>query len=193
MPGKIARIKIALKHSKPPIWRRVEVPLQTDLQQLHFIIQDAMPWSCTHLYDFAIGGERYGDPDDEFLDDISDAKSLKLADLAVGHLKRFVYTYDFGDWWQHQIDIESVEDAESGAKYPRLVGGKRKAPPDDIGGVGGYGHFLEAMSDPKHPEHEQYMEWHGEEFDPKEFDMEDLQDRIDAGFAKSFANTFSDL
>lgn len=188
MSSKIAKIKISLKHSKPPIWRRVEVPLQTDLHQLHFIIQDAMPWDCSHLYDFDIGGERYGDPDSEFLDDLGDAKSLKLADLAIGNLKRFVYTYDFGDGWEHQIDIESVEDAERGTKYPRLIGGKRKAPPDDVGGVGGFGFFLEAMSDPKHTEHEHYMEWHGDEFDPEEFDMEDLQERMDEEYAKSFSD-----
>jgi hypothetical protein len=81
------------------------------------------------------------------------------------------YTYDFGDNWEHTIQIEKVVDAEPGIRYPRCIDGKRACPPEDCGGAWGYGDFLKAIQDPKHSEHEEMTEWIGGEFDPEEFDL----------------------
>ena len=72
---------------------------------------------------------------------------------------------------------------ESAATYPRCVAGARKCPPDDCGGTSGYVNFLEAISDPAHPEHEELVAWVGGRFDPDEFDpahvvFDDPQERL---------------
>jgi len=85
---------------------------------------------------------------------------------------RFTYTYDFGDNWEHVIDVEKILDEDADGQYPRCVDGQRACPPEDVGGVWGYEAFLEVMRDPKHPEHEERLEWVGEEFDPEEFDKD---------------------
>jgi hypothetical protein len=83
--------------------------------------------------------------------------------------KKFHYMYDFGDGWEHLIEFEGADSAESGKKDPCCLDGARACPPEDTGGVWGYAHFLEAISDPKHEEHETYLEWIGGKFDPEKF------------------------
>jgi len=68
--------------------------------------------------------------------------------------------------------VEKILPGEAGQKYPRCVDGKRACPPEDIGGIGGFYMFLEAMADPNRPEHDTYMEWYGEKFYPEDFDLE---------------------
>ena len=177
MSKKIARIKIALNGIVPQIYRRVEVPLEFSLRDLHFTIQDAMPWKCSHLYEFEIGEMSYGDPhppNDPHGFGMIDAASKKLASLIKSKGDRFLYTYDFGDNWRHRIIAEKVLDPDPKTTYPRLIGGKRQAPPDDVGGIWGYEEFLKIMSDPKHPEYEDWQDWFDEDFDPEEFDSERL-------------------
>ena len=58
------------------------------------------------------------------------------------------------------------------------VKGVRACPPEDCGGVGGYEDFCDAMSDPNHPEHEQYKEWYGDEFDPEHFDIDEVNKQL---------------
>ena len=187
MPLKIATLRITLKGWKPPIWRLVEVPLATNLRSLHFLIQDAMPWLCYHLYEFSIDDARYGDPHTDYESPMLDAGTIDLANLVRRGVGGFLYIYDFGDYWVHQIDIEQIFDAKYGAKYPRLIGGERKAPPEDVGGLGGFERFLEAMSDPKHPEHENMLDWHGMKFDPEAFDMKRLREAVRCSMTEELA------
>ena len=141
MPKKIARIKIALNGIVPQIYRRVEVPMEFSLRDFHFTIQDAMPWKCSHLYEFEIGGRCFGGPYPLYVPDgfgKFDAASKNLASLIESKGDRFLYTYDFGDNWQHRIIVEMILDPDPKATYPKLIGGKRRAPPDDVGGIWGY-------------------------------------------------------
>jgi hypothetical protein len=80
-----------------------------------------------------------------------------------------VYTYDFGDNWRHLIWFETYATSESGIRYPRCVGGARRCPPEDCGGVGGFENFLAAIQNRWHPEHKSYLEWVGGSYDPEEF------------------------
>lgn len=194
MPRQIARIKITLKGVKPPIWRRVDVPLEIDLRQLHFMIQDAMPWTCSHEYQFMIGSVDYGDPQpDVDITPMLDASAMKLADMVDRDLKRFDYVYDFGDWWEHRIQVESVLDAEPGTKYPRLIGGKRRAPPEDIGGALSYQEMMAVSSDPKASKRENALDQHGLDGDPEEFNMDEIQTCLDKETAKSLHEIFRDM
>jgi len=85
-----------------------------------------------------------------------------------------VYEYDFGDGWQHKIVVEKVQPPEESVQYPRCISGRRACPPEDCGGPYGYPEFLEALHDPNHPEHQMYSDWIGGEFDPEEFDLQEI-------------------
>ncbi|MGH9890728.1 MAG: plasmid pRiA4b ORF-3 family protein, partial [bacterium] len=85
---------------------------------------------------------------------------------------KIVYEYDFGDSWAHDLVVEKILEPEPGAHYPVGLAGKRACPPEDCGGVWGYQTLLEAIRDPKHPEHEEMLEWVGGNFDPEAFDLE---------------------
>lgn len=167
----IYRMRIDLRGITPPIWRRVEVP-DCSLAELHVVIQVAMGWSDCHLHEFEINHNRYSVPSpfggDEDMDTI-DARDVWLSEVIRGKGSKFRYMYDFGDGWDHSIKVEAVEAADPSQIYPRCVKGKRNCPPEDCGGVWGYKQLLEIVSDPKHPEHEERIEWHGE-FDPESFD-----------------------
>src|SRR5664280_2632503 len=86
--------------------------------------------------------------------------------------------YDFGDSWEHGIAIEKVLTPEPGLAYPVCMGGKRHGPPEDCGGVPGYYHLLEALSDPDHERHEELREWMGDDFDPEAFSVDDVNRRL---------------
>ena len=170
--GKIYQLKITLKNIKPPVWRRVEVPANIKLSQLHDVIQTVMGWYDYHLQSFEIGGvEFFANKEDlsEFGGTLT--SKAKLNDYLVVEKQKANYTYDFGDDWKHEILLEAIKDAEKGVTYPRCIGGKRNCPPEDCGGAYGYMELLEILKNPKHPEHEEMLEWVGGGFDPEEFDV----------------------
>ena len=179
-PDNIYVLRIDLAHLKPAIWRRLEVPAHITLAQLHRVIQMAFDWDDSHLHGFEIGGQRYGQPmPDPFgmgMDDL-DERKFRL-DQVAGVGSRFTYTYDFGDDWIHVIKVEKVIAPTPAVRYPRCVAGKNAAPPDDCGGPWGYAEMLQAVADPSHPDRDDLLEWLDEDFDPTEFD----RDELNAGF-----------
>jgi len=179
----IYQIKITLKDSKPPIWRRVLISSETTLPKLHDIIQAAMGWYDSHLHAFNIHGEQYSAPspyDPGHLQEMGmkSTNRKKLNALVSGEGDKFTYEYDFGDDWQHEIKIEKVLPPDPKQKLPVCIKGKRACPPEDIGGVWGYDTFLEAIKDPNHDEHEMYTEWIGGDFDPEAFDLDVVNLRL---------------
>jgi hypothetical protein len=174
--SEIYQIKITLLGSKPPIWRRLLVPAEFNLGRLHDVLQAAMGWQDSHLHDFRIGSERYGVPDPE--DDVPDERKVSLADVLGEIGGKAVYTYDFGDGWEHSVVVEDMVPRETGQKYPICVTGKGKCPPEDCGGIYGYYQFLEAINDPNHPEHEDMVEWYAGGFDPKDFSVDDVNEEL---------------
>ena len=183
MTETIVRLHIALADTDPRIWRRVDVPADGNLKMLHDIIQGAMGWMDYHLWEFEVGDKRYGLPDPEWPDDsLFAAKNTKLKTLLDREVRQFIYTYDMGDNWEHLITLEAIDDGEPGTKYPRYVDGARRAPPEDVGGTPGFENFLEAIADPKHPEHQEATEWHfdcyGNAFDSARFDERTAKLRI---------------
>jgi hypothetical protein len=168
--GGIVRLKVTLRGIRPPIWRRLLVPSTTPLSSLHAVIQRAMGWYSAHLYAFDIGGDSYGDP--SMVDDVLDESRLTLGSVRRMGVKRFTYTYDFGDNWEHVIDIEGTEPAVPGKSYPVCVAGKRNGPPEDCGGIYGYSEALAIRANPSHPDREEYSEMLGEDFDPEAFSLD---------------------
>jgi Plasmid pRiA4b ORF-3-like protein len=170
----VYQIKVTLRGSKPPIWRRIQVTSGTTLAQLHRILQRVMGWEGSHLYQFVVGGMEYGDPN--MLEEMEgeDARRVTLATLVRGEKAKFHYEYDFCDGWDHELRIEKVLPFEAGKRYPVCLTGKRACPPEDCGGIWGYADFLDAIHDPQHPEHEAMLEWIGGEFDPEAFDLDEV-------------------
>ncbi len=174
----VVSLKVTLKRVRPPIWRRVLVPGAITLGGLSEVILAAMGWVGGHLHAFNVAGRDYGDPG--LVDDVADKERMTLNGLIKAHVKRFTYTYDFGDDWDHIVAIEKTQPATYGHSYPLCVAGKRNCPPEDCGGVWGYAELMEILADPAHPERAERLEWVDEEdFDPEAFDIE----RTNARFA----------
>lgn len=175
---RIFQLKVTLRGSKPPIWRRVQVEETARLGDLHAIIQCVMGWTDSHLHQFIIKGEYYGVPTAGDFEEVKDEDKFNLGGT-VGKAKgKFVYEYDFGDSWEHEILVEKILPREAGVTYPRCLDGKRACPPEDCGGIWGYHDMLAAVADPKHPEHEELIEWLDGEFDPKAFDLEEVNKQL---------------
>lgn len=177
---KIYQLKITLNDIRPRIWRRILVPGEFTLLQLHDVLQVVMGWTNSHLHQFTISGEDYGYPEDDIFGElgIKDETHCKINNMIPKEGFRFSYTYDFGDNWQHTVTVEKFLPANKGIRYPTCLKGKRACPPEDVGGHWGYGTFLEAVNDPTHPEHEEYLTWIGEKFDPNEFDLDAVNARL---------------
>ena len=172
----IYQLKVTLDHSKPPIWRRLLVPGNVNLFELHAIIQLSMGWTNSHLHMFRLGEEVYGEPEgDEFGDlGTKDETRYKLDKVANHQGIKFHYEYDFGDGWEHTLLVEKIILAEKGSIYPVCIGGKRACPPEDVGGMWGYEDLLNAIADPQNEEHDDILEWVGGDFDPEEFDLDEI-------------------
>jgi hypothetical protein len=171
----VYQFRITLLESRPPIWRRIQVKDCT-LDNLHEHIQTAMGWTNSHLHHFKVGDQLYGDPDlvQENFEDMGykDSTTANITDILprTGRRFRFVYEYDFGDSWDHEVLFEGVVRADPKVKYPLCLEGERACPPEDVGGVWGYADFLAAITDPEHKDHDGLLEWVGGSFDPEEFD-----------------------
>ncbi|GGN39945.1 hypothetical protein FHR83_006610 [Actinoplanes campanulatus] len=184
-PAPVFQLKVGLRDAKPPIWRRLEVPADTGLADLHTIIQVAFDWDDSHLHAFETGYGTFGVADPEL--DHQAERPVTLEQVAAGAGGRIRYTYDFGDGWEHDILVEKV--LERGSEtYPRCTGGRRAAPPDDCGGIWGYQRLVEILADPAHPAHAEMREWlgldHADEFQPARFDAAEVSRSLAARFKR---------
>ncbi|MCF7732997.1 MAG: plasmid pRiA4b ORF-3 family protein [Akkermansiaceae bacterium] len=117
-------------------------------------------------------GENPPDFDDFDGFDIEDEREFSLAGLAPAARKKLRYEYDFGDGWLHEILVEKLLPPDPAMRHPVCTAGKNACPPEDCGGIYGYYDVLAAVNDPKHPEHEERLEWLGGSFDPESFDLD---------------------
>jgi hypothetical protein len=167
----ILQLKISLVGILPPIWRRLLVPGNLRLSDLHQVIQVAFGWTNSHLHQFVIAGQRFSQPQD-FDEGFLDEAEVTVSETVGASVKRFSYIYDFGDDWRHEIVIEKVIGVDAGLVRSRCLAGRRNLPPEDCGGPSGYAELLEAISDSRHPKHAATRKWLGSTFDPEEFDIE---------------------
>ncbi len=166
----IYQINITLNFISPPIWRRLEVDSTTKLSDLHNILQVVMGWTDSHLHMFVKDGVSYGVPDEDYPDDTVAEDDCRINALLKKEKDSFIYEYDFGNGWNHKVVLEKILTFDTKIKLPHCVKGQRNCPPEDVGGPPRYEGFLEAMTDKKHPDHEDMMDWIGGEFDAEEFD-----------------------
>jgi len=184
MPAKLQRsratrvpkqhlLRVTMREIDPPIWRLVRVPDAFTLHQLHRVLQIVFSRLDYHLYAFEVDGRRFEAPDPEAEHPSEDATVTRLRDLGLSAGSQFMYVYDFGDDWEHDVMVERIlpMPPETGPDWsPRLIGGNRAAPPEDAGGPHGYAAMINALGDPEHPEHAGYRQWVGPGYDPERFD-----------------------
>jgi hypothetical protein len=177
----IFQIKITLARTDLPIWRRILVPSNLNLERLHDAIQISMGWTFSHLFEFTVGDRRYGEPDPYAPagSQAFHARNLKLSAIVDRGIQNFSYIYDFGDHWEHDILIEKQVEADNNQRYPVFVHGERRCPPEDVGGVDGFGEFLCATKDPSHEDYQRYQDWAGENYDPNTIDLEGIHQGLD--------------
>jgi hypothetical protein len=165
------QLKVTLRDVHPPIWRRIQVWEDTTLAQLHTILQIVMGWEDYHLHQFLIGRRLYSvpDPDDTMYQrKVVDESRVPLWEVVPRVGTEFTYLYDFGDSWEHDLILEAILLPEATAQYPICIGGERRTPPEDVGGISGYEEYLAVLAEPEHEEHENMLQWRGP-FDPEAF------------------------
>lgn len=171
-------LHVQIQGIEPAIWRRLQVEGSVTLRGLHHILQAAFGWTDAHLHAFEVEGTTYARPHkdntlDRFADasDIQDERKAKLQRLAHRG-QHFVYRYDFGDDWLHDVHVEELMQAkqEPGAAA-WVVAGERACPPEDVGGIDGYQEMMRVLgSEPNGEQAQSYKAWAGEDFDPELFD-----------------------
>ncbi len=171
----VYQLKIVLLGVRPQIVRRVQVPADMRLDNLHMVVQVAMGWTNSHLHSFSFGKRAFTIPFEEgYLEEMEmeDERSVLLSQLLTEPKAQFEYEYDFGDGWQHVITLEKILSAVPNTTYPLCLDGKRACPPEDCGGVWGYSDLLKVLANPAHPDYKEMKSWIGRKFDPELFDLE---------------------
>ncbi len=164
------QLKVSLKGLIPPIWRRVQVPGNINLCELHRILQLVMGWGNYHRYQFIIDGITYGEPDPTS-STVKAAAEAILSRVVRSEDDKFIYVYDLTDDWQHGVKVEKILPAEPGINYPICLDGERTCPLEECGGIVEYANLLEILQDPSHPEYREILEPFGGDFDPEAFDV----------------------
>jgi hypothetical protein len=180
------QFKIQLIHiSEPTVWRRVLVPEQFSFLRMHEVIQEAFGWEDYHLFLFSPKGygsepiiEMPNEEDDSLFGfrrkQKLDASKTKLNQVFTTAKQKYMYIYDFGDDWKHQISLEKI--TEEKLLRADCIAGQGACPPEDCGGPWGYENLKQILNDPKDPEHAGMKEWLGlskkQKWDAEAFDFE---------------------
>ena len=182
--------------TKPPVWRRVEVPATFNFNDFNDVIQAAFGWEHAHLWNFEpLRKPRHSSPAFRIEIQYEDKEpfwnrgtedlppTIKLEKI-FPRLKELVYTYDYGDNWEHSIKLEECIDEDR--EYAVCTGGKGATPPEDCGGVWGYESLKEAFAE-NSEEADNYRDWLGmdddERWNADSFGQEELK-RVNAALKR---------
>ena len=177
----VLQFRVSLLGISPEIWRRIIVPTTYSFWDLHVAIQDAMGWLDYHLHQFELegAGRRHslvGIPGEVSDQGVRPGWEVGLSEFFSRPGQVAIYRYDFGDGWRHQVLLEGIVLGDPGAGYPVCTDGRRGCPPEDCGGEAGYEELLQALANPRHKRHREFILWlkgHAKNyypFDPETFD-----------------------
>ena len=182
VPPEVFQLKVTLRDSMPPICRRLLVPANLTLGQLHDVLQAAMGWQDCHMHEFRTGNRHFGIPNPEDrlmgMPPVENERTVHLSNMLGRVGAKAIYTYDFGDSWEHSIVLEKRLPADPGTDYPVCTGGERACPPEDCGGIPGFYNLLDALGDPTHEQHDELQDWIGDNYDPDVFSIDDVNRMI---------------
>lgn len=130
----VYQLRVWLREISPAIWRRLLVRTDSTITDLHYTLQIALGWTDSHLHQFVIRGKRYGISKMGGISFADDPDQVRLGDFRFREKERFLYEYDFGDLWQHEVRVESHLPLNPKKRYPVCIGGAKQAPPEDCGG-----------------------------------------------------------
>ncbi|OTE95386.1 hypothetical protein BCS42_15815 [Crenothrix sp. D3] len=137
-PVSVYQLKVWLIGISPMIWRRLLVRSDSTITDLHYTLQIAMGWSDTHLNLFHIHGKDFGVYHDGGMYFADNPEQVLLSTFAFRTRERFLYEYDFGDAWLHEVRIEKHLPLDPKRTYPVCLAGKQATPPEDCGGALAY-------------------------------------------------------
>lgn len=186
----VFRFKITLEGVKAPqVYRVLDIPASWTFERFNEAIQAAFGWQNCHLWQFADkitgmygeGSFRIAEPsgyDGEYDAETIDAYTAILSDFFPMH-KKFVYVYDFGDNWRHNIKLVEVINANN--RKAKCVEGRGTCPPEDCGGQGGYEDLKKAFKK-ENCQTESYREWLGfeenETWDADYFNLKETNEEL---------------
>lgn len=117
------------------LWRCLLIRSDNTIANLPPILQIAMGWTDTHLHQFRVQGRKYGIAQMGSMSFRDNAHQVCLADHGLRLRECFFYEYDFGDYWQHRLRVETIRSPAPNRCYPVYIDGKRACPPEDCGGT----------------------------------------------------------
>jgi len=187
-PYAVFTVKVTLLDTEPAIWRRLSLPGNTALADLHWVLQAAFDWTNSHMHQFMhhIGTERivyYGLPEKKLFADLGfghdtkDENKVRLGSLFEKPGDICHYEYDFGDSWLHAIALEEIAEESVRPVVAVCLAGERTTPPEDCGGIPGFYHNLDVLKKPRSREYAEIKEWMGD-YDPAAFDLAPINRRL---------------
>lgn len=192
------RVRVDLKGTRPPLWRRLELSSDLLLNEVHQAIQEAFGWTDSHLHQFASGPDPHSQETEFYLcpfqideGDIGiPEEQVRLDEVLADPGDKLYYDYDFGDGWHHVIRLEAVSARTALEPRARCTDGRRDGPAEDCGGVDAY-ELMAAAADADDPDHtEAVAELHrffGGDIDPEDiqttrFDISEINTALTAAF-----------
>jgi hypothetical protein len=169
-------VKVTLLGTSPPVWRRILVPREITLQDLHRTLQTVMGWTNSHLHQFVLQQQVFSHTRSRGATKVANEKGSRLGELIWAVGASLLYEYDFGDGWQHDLLLEKVLIGDESFQQI-CVAGKRCCPPEDCGGPQGFAELLQALQDAKHPSHDEACGWLGD-FVPESFSVDEVNRRL---------------
>ena len=175
-PVMVYVVKVTLLNTSPAVWRRILVPRDITLQNLHRTLQTVMGWTNSHLHQFVLRTQGFSDPRSRVGTKVANENGTRLGELIKAVGAGLLYEYDFGDGWQHELLLEEVLTGDESFQQI-CVAGKRCCPPEDCGGPQGFAELLNALEDANHSDHEEVCEWLGD-YVPESFSADGINRRL---------------
>ena len=177
-PAQILTLHVSIDDVAPSVWRRIRVDAGIPLRNLHHILQASFGWTSSHLHQFDIEDDTYAMLDNEYVLDLIeesgqgplDDRKAKLGRLVYPG-QRFIYLYDFGDSWTHNIHVENITEVPEKPGYATVIDGAGACPLEDVGGTPCYIEFPDTIGHrPRSQEAREMLDWAGGAFDANAFD-----------------------
>ena len=124
-------LKITLKYTPYPVWRRFIVPAHIRVHHFHLALQLIMGWQNRQGHFFKVGSAHF--IPGEYADHHWRAEEkFFLADLVNMPGRNIKYIYDLKRDWEHVIEMENIDFYNPDRSHPiRCLNGTGACPPED--------------------------------------------------------------